>query len=249
MGIFQQSQDDDPMLATKRRHIWEMYADVRAINTILLIYAICCTVAMAGVVFVLLAIYTRPPYILSEDEGMVMWRTTEAFKLREDMVDQFLGVTLGTIYNVSPSDYDLTPIAPYILPDVFDKLTGKAGETAEMRVRTDQRQFFNILGIRRVTDTKYPNFIAMIVRADQTTMNETRDSAGNIITTSKSAIVFVIAYLDQRTPTPANPWGLYVVGIEKGTSANMERAWETAVALEGTRDGKGNTIQGSGAKK
>jgi len=231
------------MAAKNRRHIWEMYGDVRAVNTFLLAFSSFCAIAVIVLSLVLLSIYRRPPYILTQDEGMVMWRTTEVFKLRADMIGQFLRTTLGVIYTSSPSDYDLSTIAAYLDPNLLNKLTGKQGETAELRLRADQRQFFNMLGFRRVVESKYPQFIAIVVRADQTIMNESRDANGNLITSSKSDIVFVVAYLAQRNPTPSNPWGLYLVGIEKGTSAQLQNVWEAAVPIENTKDQKNNIIK------
>lgn len=243
MNPFPVPPQDDPFAAKKRRHVWEMYADVRAVNTFLLIFSLACALAVVCVACVLLAIFTRPPYILSEDEGMVMWRTTEAFKLREDMVSQFLRVTLDGIFTQSPSDYDITPIAHYLDPKLFDQLTGKAGETSALRLRTEQRRFFSILGFRRVVESKFPQFITVIVRADETIMNESKDQAGNVITSSSSNIVFVIVFLDQRVPTPANPWGLVIVGIDKGPSEKKQSTWEAALPLEGTRDKRNNIIR------
>jgi len=231
-------------LASSRRHVWEMYADVRAVNTWLLLYSIGATIVAVILSLVIWTIFTRPPYILSEDDGFVQWRNTEVFRLREDQVKSYLWTTFGRIYNVTPGSYDLTPLLPLVSSQLIDRFTGKiSSEQGDLRIETNQRQIYDLLEVRRTIDPRYPSFISILTRGVETKISETRDKAGNIVVTSPPPeVVFRIAYLQQKRPTPENPWGLYMVGIRvvKGTSA--EKEWNDSVPMAGTADGRGKPI-------
>ena len=226
-----------------RRLMWESWADIRAVNTYLLVYAICTSIAVALLSVVLVTIFTRPPFILSQDEGVVMWRSTEAFRLRSDMVRQFLGTTLGTIFNVTPSNYDLTPITSYVDPRLMDMLTGKGRETQSSRLSNNERKTFNILETKRMASSRFPKLIATISRADETITSDSRDQAGNVITSSKSSIVFVVTYMEQIVPTPSDPFGLYVMGIDIGNNDSMLQSWNEAIPLEESTDKRGHKLK------
>lgn len=224
----------DPQVeaASKRRHVWEMFGDVRVMNNYLLIYSGLSSVAAALMSVVVFSIYTRPPYILTEDEGYVMWRTTEVFQTRPDMVSTYLGMVMGKIFNIAPGAYDLTSISKMVAPVIMDAYSGKVGQVVSDRMSKDRRQFFDILEIRRVIKSEYPEFLSYMVKANLANMTEGRDQAGNVITTTSAETFYYTVWLDPSRPTPDNPWGLVLVGVGKVLKGKEgEGPWNEAVPL------------------
>ncbi len=230
--------DPQTDLASKRRHVWEMFGDVRVMNNYLLVYSGLSSIAAAIMAMVVFMIYTRPPYILTQDEGFVMWRTTEAFKTRPEMVSSYLGLVLGKIFNIAPGAYDLTSISRLVAPLIMDTYSGRVGQVVSDRMDRDRRQFFDILEIRSVPKSEFPEFLSYMVKANVSNMAEARDQAGNVITTTTADTYYYTVWIKQETPTPDNPWGLVLVGVGKilkGTEG--EAAWKTAVPLFKGRSG------------
>jgi hypothetical protein len=232
--------------ASKRRHVWEMYGDVRVVNKYLLVYGGFTSIAMAMMALVIFAIYTRPPYILTQDQGFVMWRTTEVFKLKPDMVSSFIWLVVSKLYNKVPGAYDLTPIMNMVAPNIIDTFTGKAG--GGERLSKNERQYFDILEIKRIPESRFPKFISFIIKGNKSISTEIRDAAGNIVTETKAETDYIIIWLDLKYPTPENPWGLDLVGLEYLKGKDGEAEWRTAVSLkdeEATKvegkDGEGQT--------
>jgi len=218
--------------ASKRRHVWEMFADVRVMNNYLLVFSGLSSVAAALMAIVVFTVYTRPPYILTEDEGYVMWRTTETFQVRPDMVSSYLWLVMGKIFNVSPGAYDLTSISKMVAPLILDTYSGKVGQEAGERINRDRRQFFDILEIRKVPKSEYPDYLSYIIKANVSNMTETRDQAGNVVTTTAADTFYYTVWLDQVRPTPENPWGLVLVGVGavlKGKEGEV--AWAQGVPM------------------
>ena len=234
--------------ASKRRHVWEMFADVRVMNNYLLVFSGLSSVAAALMAIVVFTIYTRPPYILTEDEGYVLWRTTETFQVRPDMVSSFLWLVMGKIFNVTPGAYDLTSISKMVAPVIIDAYSGKVAQEYGERINRDRRQFFDILEIRKVVKSEYPEYLSYIVKANVSSMSEGRDQAGNVVTTTAADTFYYTVWLAQDRPTPDNPWGLVLVGVGavlKGKDGDA--AWAQSVPLmskpEEGEKGDGQPVQ------
>lgn len=218
--------------ASKRRHVWEMYADVRVVNKYLLVYSGLVSIAMALMSTVIFAIYTRPPYILTQDQGYIMWRTTEAFRLKPDMVESYIWLVLGKIFNRAPGAYDLSSIMGLVSPPIIDRFTGKAKTGAVERQSKDERQFFDILEIRRIPKSRFPKFLSFIVRANKSISREVRDAAGNVVTETRAETVYVTVWLEPVYPTPDNPWGLVLVGLDPQKEQVGQKDWDEAISLK-----------------
>lgn len=222
----------DPQVepASKRRHVWEMFGDVRVMNRYLLIYSGLSSVAAALMSVVVFSIYTRPPYILTQDEGFVMWRTTEVFKVKPDMISSYLWLVMGKIFNIAPGAYDLTSISKMVAPVIMDAYGGKVGQVVSDRMAKDRRQFFDILEIRKVPKSEYPEFLSFMIKANVSNMAETRDQAGNVVTTTTADTFYYTVWVEQVRPTPDNPWGLVLVGVGKVLKGKEgEAAWNASV--------------------
>lgn len=218
------------MPASKRRHVWEMYADVRIVNKYLLVYSGLASLALAVMGAVVFAIYTRPPYILTQDQGYVMWRTTEVFRLKPDMISSYLWMVLSKMYNKVPGSYDLSSIMGFVAPNIIDAFSGKASGTERQLI--DQREYFDILEIRRVPKSRFPKFLSFIAKANMSISRETRDAAGNVVTETKADTDYVMVWLEQTPPTPDNPWGLVLVGLEYLKGKDGESQWNESVSLK-----------------
>jgi len=210
---------------------WERYGDLRSMNTKLVIVALFSNITSIILGVMLITIYLRPPAILSETDGVVTWRSTEAFRLRSDMVKQFLSMTLGQIYNLTPSDYDITPAREFLVPSIADRLSMDMDKEVRDSLGVNRRKMFEVVGTKRVIDSDYPQYTELISKCEETTVEDSKDISGNVVTQSKTEVVFVLTYLTQKVPTPANPWGLYVVGLSKGDSDKMVHTWDSAVPL------------------
>jgi hypothetical protein len=215
--------------ASKRRHVWEMYADVRIVNKYLLVYSGLASIALAIMSAVVFSIYTRPPYILTQDQGYIMWRTTEVFRLRPDMVSSYLSMVLNKMYNKVPGSYDLSSIMGLVAPNIIDAFSGKSSGTE--RQVADQREYFDILEIRRLPKSRFPKFLSFMVKANMSISREGRDAAGNVVTETKAETDYVVVWVEQSTPTPDNPWGLVLVGLEYLKGAEGEKLWSESISL------------------
>jgi hypothetical protein len=207
-----------------------MYGDVRVVNRYLLIYGGLVTVTMAMMAVVIFAIYTRPPYILTQDQGFIMWRTTEVFRLKPDMVSSYLWLVLSKMYNKVPGSYDLTPIVGLVAPNIIDTLSGRAG--GGDRLNANERQYFDILETRRIPESRFPQFISFIIKGNKSISREIKDSAGNVVTETKAETDYVVVWIDQTYPSPENPWGLVLVGLEYLKGKDGEKEWMTAIPLK-----------------
>lgn len=218
------------MPASKRRHVWEMYADVRVVNKYLLVYSGLTSLALAVMGSVIFSIYTRPPYILTQDQGYLMWRTTEVFRLKPDMISSYLWMVLSKMYTKVPGSYDLSSVMGLVAPAIIDAFSGKSSGTERQRI--DQREYFDILEIRRIPKSRFPKFISFIAKANMSTSRETRDNAGNVVTETTADTDYVIVWLEQVSPTPENPWGLVLVGVEYLKGRDGETPWNESVSLK-----------------
>lgn len=239
-----ESIDPNINFPSKRRVVWELFEDVRVANTWLFIYSSAITLVVCILSLVLVTIFRKPPYILTQDEGFVMWRTTEAFQLKDDMVRSFADQVLSKIQNMSPGAYDLAPISGMVNSKIIDFYMKKATEGAEDRNRTNKRQLYFLNEIKRTSAVKdFPNYLQFICKGEKTTYQEKVDAAGNVRVIPNAETVYYILITEQRNPKPANPWGLFVVGIKALNQTDGDPVWEDATELTGSRDLEGKTIK------
>lgn len=209
-----------------------MFGDVRSLNTFLLIYSIALSFACAMMAIVINSIYTRPPYILSQDDGVVQWRNTEVFRLSEKQLTGYLSYVFGKIYNYSQGSYNLSPLLGLVDVALLDKFNEAIGLDADgRRLTNNERVTYDFLEARRTFDPRFP-YTAILVRGVETKVTQTRDNAGNtIISSSPPENVLRIAYLEQIRPVPDNPWGLVLVGVRTLRGQDADEEWNKSVPL------------------
>src|SRR5262245_26575130 len=88
--------------ASRRRYIWEFGADLERTNGLLFIACSLMLVAVICPAVTVTVIFTRPPYILTEDEGYVMYRSTQVYRLDETRIKTYLDVVMGKLLTINP---------------------------------------------------------------------------------------------------------------------------------------------------
>jgi len=241
--------DPDPRLPERRRVVWEHFGDTRILNTWLLLIstlAIGACLVLGTLVFTL---STRPPSVLADDQGYVMWRTSEVFRLGEDNVRMFHELVLGKLLNSNPSSYDISSLAPLAHPVIIEKFSGAGAGQSDARLRSDKRQVYTLYEIRRTSDPRYPQYLAFVTRGETTVYEERRDQAGNVRVYPQSEISIWVTFIETTRPVPQNPWGFRLVGVERRTGARGEKTWVEGTPVAGSALPGGAVIQPSKTTK
>lgn len=230
-----QPKVNDPSfpLPAKRRVVFEYFEDVQMANTWLSILVGILGVALLIESIVLVIIFKRPPYILTQDQGYVMWQTTEVFQLREDMVKSFIETTGSKLLTIQPGAYNLDSLAAQAYPHVIQALQQKVGQN-ESRIQRKVRQLWSFLEARRYADphTAYKGYRCFSVRAEKAFYEEHLNDQGNPETRASSSIVHYLFYLEQIRPIPENPWGLKIWGFrEIDSETEARQIWEASTPL------------------
>lgn len=225
--------DPSFLLPAKRRVLFEYFEDVQIANTFLsiLVGILVLTLFVESIVLVL--IFRRPPYILAEDSGYVMWRTTVVFRLRPEMVKSFLEMAGSKMLTIQPGAYNLDSLAHHVYPHVIQALQQKVGQN-ESRIQRKVRQIWTFLEAKRYLDPTpaYQNYRCFSIRAEKAFYEEQMNDSGNPETRATSSIVYYLFYLDQIRPTPENPWGLKIWGFrEIDSELECKKIWESSIPL------------------
>jgi len=234
--------DPDFPLPKRRAAIFE--TDQRGTNTVL----VCALILVSFVALIAIIGWhgadTRPVAVIQEDAGFVMYRTTEAYRLRKDIVRTFLECTLQKLLTINPGYYDYASLRTLVGNAVLTKFSELAKQGGSERLRTNQRQTFTIFDCKRTMDPNYPDYIAVLVRGEFAITEEKTDSAGNTILVPKDEIRLYQCYLKQQRPSPENPFGLVLIGLGPKKTEEAEGLWQRGVEFEGTKDTFGNPILG-----
>jgi len=220
-------------LPAKRRVIFEYFEDVQIANTLLSILVGLLGLALLMESVVLVVIFKRPPYILAEESGYVMWRTTEVFRLRPDMVKSFLETTGSKMLTIQPGAYNLNSLAHQVYPHVIQALQQKVGQN-ESRIQRKVRQIWTFLEAKEYADPTpaYQAYRCFIVRAEKAFYEEQMNDAGNPETRATSSIVHYLFYVEQIRPMPENPWGLKIWGFrELDSEQESKKIWEASTPI------------------
>jgi hypothetical protein len=238
-----QPTDSHTRLPRSRRLLWEHAEDVRVANTWLTMIAVVLALANVIQTCVLLSIFKRPPAILQEDAGFVMWRTADVYRLRSDIIKTYIGTTLGALLEVHPGAYDLTKLDGLVDVSILKKYSDDAQSNGENRLEKSTRRLFAVYEMRRWVNPSYPQYIAIAVRGEKVIYEEFRDDLGNVRVTPKNTLTLYVVYLKQQTPTPRNPWGIMMVGIQEMKQQDQEKTWADSFPIEGSKDNQGNLIK------
>lgn len=228
-----QTMDPHFQLPTKRRVVFEYFEDVQIANTLLSILVGVLGIALLAQSAVLWVIFKRPPYILTQDQGYVMWQTTEVFRLKSDMIKSFIETVGSKLLTIQPGSYRLETLAHQVHPHVIQALQQKVGQN-ESRIQRKVRQLWNFLEARHYQDPTpaYQSYQCFSVRAEKAFYEEVSGEQGNPETRAHSTIVYYLFYLEQVRPTPENPWGLKVWGFrELESEIEAKKIWDASVEI------------------
>ncbi len=229
------SENPNVALPSRRRAIWEYGGDLLRICwwlAILLMISILANLTQSAV---LVSIYSRPPYILTEDEGYVMYRTTTRFRLSEANVQNYTNVVTSTLLNLNPGSYDLSPLLTMVTPRILDKYRMDAQASELSRKASGQRVYWNLYGVKRIFEPKYPQFIILAVQGEIVNLAANVDAANpGAPDRPISNTVLLKLYLGTVRPTPDNPFGLYLEGISTIAPENATQVWDSAKPLGDT---------------
>jgi hypothetical protein len=240
-----QPADPSYNMPANRRVIWEHGQDMAVFLSTSVLLNIVFGLAVIIMAGVLVAIYSRPPYILTQDQGYVYYRSTEAFKMRSDMIRTFLDVVTTRLLDVNPGGYDISGIEHLVHPRVIEAFEKSEKEQADERIKLNKRQLWTIREMRRYYDPKRPQYLAIAVKGDKTTYEDIVTATGQRDVKTASATTFLMAYLDQVRPSSENPWGLVLIGFyEESDPTKIDNIWNSCVELTGSKDLQGNTILG-----
>lgn len=226
--------DTSQVLPARRRVIWEHGMDLALGFKWALIALGCVGFAFVVQTVAVVILLNRPPVVLAQDEGYVMWRTTEVFKLQPIMVDRYLRVVLGHLYSVSPGAYDLGQLAGLVDERVLKAFA--EGQDPNLVTASNQRRIYRLQAVRRWYDPTAPQFITLVVRGERA-LYEYNPAAANPFKVEERVVTQVV-YLEQVAPTPDNPWGLVMVGLVAKTGEEAEVLWKEAKPLEKPSDAK-----------
>jgi hypothetical protein len=222
-------------LTRRRRAIWEYGGDLLRVNWWLSVLLLICIAANLVQSLVLVSIYSRPPYILTEDEGYVMYRTTARFRLSEANVQNYTNVVTSTLLDQNPGAYDLSPLLTMVTPRILDKYRMDAQNSELSRKATGERVYWNLYGIKRIFEPKYPQFIILAVQGEIVHLTASTDAANPSAPSRPiSNTVLLKIYLQTVRPTPDNPFGLFLEGISNIPPESAGLVWDSAKPLDET---------------
>lgn len=170
----------------------------------------------------------RPPVVLDQNDGYVMWRTTEFFKLRPDNIRSFCRIYLGTLFTVSPGSYDIAPALPLMTTKLAKLYREQRPDDAI--VNSNQRRIFILSDARRWSDPEFPSIVCIAARGERA-LYEVTPNAQQSFKIESSYVVYLL-YVKNIPPTPENPWGLLVHGFKTLEGQDADRVWNEAIPLQ-----------------
>ena len=235
--------DDTLRLPTRRPIIWEQAADLQKVLTLFLAIIFVLTICCMFLVHCVVKLSEREPAVLQEDLGYVSYRTTEVYRLRKDIITTFSRELLDTLLTVTPGHYNNLGLKNRVDLKVLDVFSKAAYEAGEQRLTANDRQNYELYDVKRYVDNEYPDLIAIACRGEKQVYREQTDPAGSTRPRLNTELMALVLYLQQRVPTPENPWGLFVVGVKlPDYQKQSEAIWQQTTELETTLDTKGNPI-------
>lgn len=213
--VRKQPADPSFNLPARRRVIWEHAQDLSVFLRVSVIFNILFFLTLVIVGVVLYTIAQRPPFVVDQDQGYVYYRDKEAYKLRTELLRSFLKVTTESLLTYNPGDYGISGVEHLVYPEIVSTFTEAARKQADIRTKFNRRQIWIIREIRQYKDPKLPKFIAIPIRGEKVTYEEVTTADGLKTIKTSSEPTLLMTYLQQKVPSPENPWGLYLRGISE----------------------------------
>lgn len=219
---------DDHLLPLPAARAFDSHSAITRANRWLVAANLATGIALVVCCFVLLSIFTRPPAVMSGDRGYMQYHTTEWYRLNPEILSAYIEMVLGKAFNLTPGFYDPSSLLPFVAPEVFTGLTESNSTVLSERIRRDIRQVFGVYEIREFQDPSWPNLRSYLVKGERTRYERRTDSAGNVIFSPSSQIVYYSVYLREVPPSPSNPFGLLMVGVVDPPQLEVDATWPSA---------------------
>lgn len=242
-----QPVDPSYTLPAGRRVIWEHGQDLAVYLSISLALNVLFALAVLIMSMVLIGIYSKPPNVLTYDQGYVFYRGTDVYKLRTDMIATYLNVTTGTLLTINPGGYDVSKLDGLVASRISAMFANKFKQEQDAILATNRRELWRIQKIKRYYDPNLPNYIQIAIMGEKVKYEDIRTNSGLTDLKTTNLRTLYIVYLAQVTPTAQNPWGLFLDGIQE-ISPNPDpdkpkAIWDKCVDLAGTKDLQGVVIK------
>lgn len=235
--------DPSMPIPARRPLLWESAADLRRVSLLFAAIIIVQVVALMALVGSVMRLSERQPAVLQEDAGYVMYRTTEVYRLRKDIILTYVRSVLTSLLEVSPGHYNNLNLKDFVASDLLEKVADKAITQGGRRLEANDRQMWDLYDVRRYLDQDYPNLIPIAARGERTVYYEETDAGGSVLPRLRTELMAIVLYLRQQPPTPENPYGLFVVAMKfPDNQIQSDNVWKTTVELEGTNDAGGKSI-------
>lgn len=192
---------------------------------------------------ILIIYYKQNPKVQTQDKGVLFYRTTSEFKPRTNIFRVFVRFTTETLLTITQKEYDLSPLKPFVAPDIIDAFTESAQAQRKNIKQSNRSQYFEVGNIARYNNPDLPQYLGLAVQGRKiyhdpyVTRLRTVDIRETIVPT------LLIIYLDQIPITTKNPWGWELVGIQEEVNpkeANL--IWDSCTSLTETEDLKEKII-------
>ncbi|CAF0704870.1 hypothetical protein [Candidatus Methylacidithermus pantelleriae] len=218
-----------PALPSFLRTVWEWKEDIAVVNSWLLVLCFAQMVALLLVGGVLWYKIHEPTRIVLDLPGYVVWPKSDVFRLREDMVANFLREIGKALYEVNPGSYNIMDVGSRVSPHVVRAFRDVYGPLAASG--DSQRIVWDLREIRRYVDPKRPKYLTIAARA-----NRARYRVRNGLPEITTEEVIHLFYLSEVIPTPDNPVGLRLDGVQEYRGPEGEKLWQLTVPVAGSVD-------------
>lgn len=160
-----------------------------------------------------------------------IWPSKNVNFSHPELLRSFLKVTTEDLLNYNSGDYDISHIKYLVSPKIIEIFTNVSKEQSSSRIKFNRRQIWTIHEMRLYYDPKFPQYIAVPLRGEKLTCEDI-PSGNGFITKTSSEPTLMITYLQQKVPSPENPWGLFLVGICEVLEKDQAKSlWNMSVPI------------------
>ena len=195
---------------------------------------LCLLLAIQGLQ--LLLFMRQPPAVVEQfEDGSLVWRETSEYFLTYRNIQDFLDKKLTRMFSRTPGACDLSDLTG----EVSEKNILKALEnTSELRLASNQRRQFRLLGFRESPDPEHPEMLCYLVHGENYLL-EFNAAASEPFRTREGTHYFLV-WLERRQPSKDCPSGLFMSYLEDiDNEVRGAELWQstTPVQVDGTEQG------------
>lgn len=237
--------NSDPLPAARRRIIWEHAEDL----AVFLYTSIVLNILFIAAVFILglmlFSLWKRPPYVMEyplqaqDRSSYVYYRTTEEFRLRNEMVRSFLSATACILLKITPAGFDSAGLDALVSSRVISAFRDAYFRQENTILQLQRRQLWKIQKLRRFQDPNQPSYSVIVMKGERINYENIQTYSGQADLKTTSTGTMYLVYLKPVLCTPDNPWGWLLDGIQEVANREaQDKIWEKATDLVETKNGQ-----------